>query len=62
MNGEIRVHHLDRNRAVKSRVRRQENEAHAATPQLPLEAVLSTQRSLQPGDEFSGLNCHGITS
>ena len=55
---ELRVDHLDGDSAVERGIRREEDHAHAATPELPLEPVLRPERRLERGEEIDGRIAH----
>ncbi|MBM4186202.1 MAG: hypothetical protein FJ206_02715 [Gemmatimonadetes bacterium] len=49
--GQVRIHHLDRHRPTVPEVPSQEDGSHAASAQLPLDAVAVTNGLLQAIDQ-----------
>jgi hypothetical protein len=61
VGGELRVHRLDGDAAVERGVGGEEDDAHAAPPQLAFEPVLPSQHGLQRVEEIEGRSRHGPT-
>src|SRR5256885_10851902 len=51
-NGQLRVQHLDRHRALVAHVSREIHRRHAPTPDLAIEFVAVRDSGLQPAEQF----------